>query len=160
MTRRWLMLAVIVVGSGCCCQQAEDPDVVPKPPSTLGAEYDVYEAIIRHHIQHFAAGDGLKPEVYYVAIQLRDDDDKTDPPAAFLQRFADLKVSVRAASVQMRVDDPRPAADIWLGPVEWQGTNDVRMMGRVYEAWVTQKCGTPWPMLASRKDGKWAMVIR
>jgi hypothetical protein len=124
-----------------------------RPVLPLGPEYDVYEALIRYNVQDFA-GTVRRPIVFLVAL------DGNDPPAEFLKRLADLKAPVWPASIAKDLAPKVMVVGITLGVVEWQGADEARVLGRVAESWVAHKCGTPWPMNASRKQGKWIVVVK
>jgi hypothetical protein len=126
------------------------------PQAGLGPEYDVYETLIRDVAVRYDAKAPTRPAAIVVHLRLRESDDDTTPPAEFLRRFNNIGIPVKADAGQSgkKVD----FVDVNLGPVEWQGASDARVSGTVFESWVQQKCGTPWPMHASRASGKWCAV--
>ena len=89
-------------------------------------------------------------------MRVRESDDDTTPPAQFLKRFNNVPIPVKAGAGPggKKVD----VVNVSLGPVQWEGANDARVSGTVFESWIQQKCGTPWPMYASRASGKWLVV--
>jgi hypothetical protein len=132
--------------------KSDNPPPKQVPVVNLGPEYDVYEALIRQSVASFSASE-TKPTAFLVYLA------GNDPPAEFLKRFADLKIPVKPASMGQGLDPKTPVVGVSLGEVQWQGADKARVMGRVAESWVVHKCGTPWPMNVSRKQGKWCVVV-
>jgi hypothetical protein len=157
MSSKGLLVAVTLLVCGCLASRADAPDEsAPLAPGalrlTLGPEYDVYEALIRHHMKRLEAGD-KKPAVFLVRIAGKD-----ELPAEFLARFAGSRPAVKSLSGK------GPGKGVLtvsaFGPVEWQGAGKARVLGTVFESWVPHTCGTPWPMDTRRKGEKWEVVVR
>ncbi len=119
------------------------------PPTKLGPEYDVYEALLREGLKGVSINPA--PPVIYLSL------DHRDPPAEFLNRFAGTPIPVMAASA-MPAKDPPKRVHVNFGPVEFTNPDKARVLGSCFASWVEYRCGTPWPMYAERQNGKWVVV--
>jgi hypothetical protein len=134
-------------------QQTQTPPQQPvgnnQPTTTLGPEYDVYEALVREGLKGGSANPA--PPTVFVSLN------GNDPPVEFLRRFDGHRIPVKAAGT-MPEKDPPQWVNVRLGEVQFTNPDQARVMGR-WTAWcVQEKCGTPYPMYAERQNGKWVAV--
>jgi hypothetical protein len=144
LSRRYLPLAAALLACGCSA-----PGL-----SWLPAEYDVYEAVVRHALRQRDQAPPGQRMVLYLALE------DGDPPPAFLLRFAGSPVPVAPASHHQ---EDRPgvfAVRLWVGEVSWTGPDQARVMMRAERQDERLTCGTPWPCRLARAGGRWSVVVK
>jgi hypothetical protein len=147
----FLCLALMPVVAGCAANGEDGPKPSPtaSPSPALGPEFDVYEAIFRQHIGHVKDDPKKGKPIFYLAIG------GGDPPPKFIERFADRAGQVLPQSKHQPKAPDANGFMLLVASIEWKGADKARVMGNAYPLAVSLRCGTPYPTIVSRKDGKW-----
>ena len=124
-------------------------------PTSLPPEYDLYEAVVRHEAARPQPDTARGGPVFYVSISGK------DPPAAFLRRLRDLPGRVEPGS-RGRAPGPYPSAVVISirEEVTWVDGDTARVMLLAFPASEPPRCGTPYPCVVVRRDGRWVVRER
>jgi len=148
------LLFVALLVSGCHRIVADRPAVDGDPAVKPGpdADFDIYEAALRHEIEQYSVHPN-PPRVFYVALD-------GDPPAVFLKRFAGGPARVEPMSRYGSGKEAGVALVVLHSEIQRADADHVRVPGLTHYADEELTCGTPYPITLVRKNGKWTPDLR
>jgi hypothetical protein len=152
MPRRRLYVLCALLAAGCF-RGGQSPGGANPP------EFDVYEAVVRHLVKPLETSATAKHPVVYVSLP------EGLSAEAFCQRFKGEAVAVVPFSDGVQPGPNQVAYMLTIclisdENVEWQGSDNARILVRHYAAAEVQTCGTPYPVTLRREGNKWVVDAR